>query len=583
MSSDTGQVTSFVGQDADAVGRQVSSREVAQAVLEQTGLLDAAEADALHAVAELAAWICGTSMAAVSLVQDHRQFFAGAVGLAVRETAREDSFCAVAMQTPDRPLLVPDAHADPRFAANALVTGDLRIRSYAGVPLVAPEGVALGAVCALGDTPMALSGSQVSALGSLAAVAVELLQARRTATRLAVALEQVQAARAQEAVSREQFRSVFEHAPLGMTLVDPDGTYLQVNAAFAAMLGRRPEALVGAGSWTVSAPEDAPDDAATGRRLLAARRRVSLREKRYLHADGTRVPALVTTSLVQAQPGRRPVLLNQVESVAARRAAEDRLLEVQSAYDGIISIDDRGRVTAWNLGAQRLLGHPAAVMLGQPLDRVIPPELLGAHQDGVRRAAAGGAPRLLDTTTDVPAAHADGHVVHVELSLSAWAQDDRTGYTAVLRDVTARRRADLLAGLIRHTAATANSAQTSPLPPGGCWSRCAGSWVGWPHTAGPPTTRTPPGRSRTIRTRPRRAVAWPGWPPSATHPLRRRCRWTPRPGWRPPLSCSTASWAARSPAARSGRRWPCRCWPAGPASGCSRSTCRSAPTPPAWS
>ncbi len=418
------------------------------------------ETGPLHAVAELAAWICGTPMAAVSLVEDHRQFFAGAVGLPVRETSRDDSFCAVAMQTPGQPMLVPDALSDPRFATNGLVTGDPHVRSYAGVPLVAPEGVPLGAVCALGATPMHLTDGQVSALGVLAAVTVELLEARRTATQLAVAAEEARAARSQEVLSREQFRAVFEHAPLGMTLVDLDGTYLQVNEAFSAMLGTSVHELVGAGSWTVSAPEDAAEDAAAARRLIAAGRGVSMREKHYLRADGTRVPAVVTTSLVQPRAGERPVLLNQVEPIEQRRAAEARMLEVQSAYDGIISIDDRGAVTAWNLGAQRLFGYSAATMLGQQLERVIPSDLRGPHRDGVECVTAGGAPRLLDGTTQVPAVHADGRIVQVELALSGWAQDDRVGYTAVLRDVTDRLRTEVLAGLVRHAASTANRART---------------------------------------------------------------------------------------------------------------------------
>lgn len=447
------------GEDAGDAGPRLGGND-ARLLLEQTGLLDTPETGPLHAVAELAAWICGTPMAAVSLVQDHRQFFAGAVGLPVRQTSRDDSFCAVAIQTPGQPMLVPDALADPRFATNGLVTGDPHVRSYAGVPLVAPEGVPLGAVCALGATPMDLTEGQVSALGALAGVTVELLQARRTATQLTVAADEARAARSQEELSREQFRAVFEHAPLGMTLVALDGTYLQVNGAFSTMLGRSGNDLVGAGSWTVSAPEDAAEDAATAGRLTAAGRGVALREKHYLRADGTQVPALVTTSLVQLRPDEPPVLLNQVEPIEQRRAAEARLLEVQSAYDGIISVDGRGAVTAWNLGAQRMLGYPAAEMLGQPLERVIPAGLADPQGGGAATVADGDESPLPDGTTQVPAVHADGRILQVELSLSAWAQDDRVGHTAVLRDVTDRLRTEMFAGLVRHAASTANRART---------------------------------------------------------------------------------------------------------------------------
>jgi len=426
----------------------------------ETGLLDAPERESLHAVAELAAWICGTPMAAVSLVQDQRQFFAGSIGLDVRETDRDSSFCAVAMETPDQPMLVPDALADERFAGMSLVVGDPHVRSYAGVPLIAPEGVALGAVCALGSTGMDLSAGQVSALQNLASVAVELLQARREATRHVATLTEVSAAREVEAAAHEQFRTVFEHAPVGMSLVDLSGRFLRVNEAFATILGRPAEDLVGLGSWEVSVAEDAANDEAVARELQAGGRPVSLREKQYLRPDGTRVPALVTTSLVRPPGFGQPVLLNQVESVEQRRAAESRLLELQSVHDGIISVDSDGLVTSWNRGAERLLGHPAGVMLGRRLDRIIPAELLAAHASGLRRVTSGGPARLLGKTVEVPAIRADGRRVLVELSLSGWTQDERAGYTAVLRDVTARRRAELLADLVRHAASTANQAVT---------------------------------------------------------------------------------------------------------------------------
>ena len=152
------------------------------------------------------------------------------------------------------------------------------------------------------------------------------------------------------------------------------------------------------------------------------------------------------------------MLLNQIESVEQRRAAESRLLELQSVHDGLVSIDAHGRVISWNLGAERLFGRSAEQMLGQGLEAIVAPELLSQHNDGVDRLRAGGVPRLVDSTVEVPAVRADGSRLIVELSLSSWSQDGRTGYTAVLRDVTARRRAEMLAELVRHAASTANAA-----------------------------------------------------------------------------------------------------------------------------
>jgi diguanylate cyclase (GGDEF)-like protein/PAS domain S-box-containing protein len=417
-------------------------------------------ADVLHAVAQLAAHICGTSMAAVSLLGETEQMFVGAVGLAVDRTDRASSFCAVAMQTPDVAMVVPDTHTDSRFAANRLVTGDPHIRSYAGVPLIAMEGVPVGAVCALGEQPMALSPAQLSALRALAVVTEQLLHARRTTTHLQSTLVELTAAQRAEQASREQFRTVFDHATTAMTIVDEHGRHLSVNAAFAALVGYSVDELCDRDMPDVTAAGDEGVDLTALSDLVDGSRRAALREKTYRHRDGRLVPALVSTSLIRPEADGPWLLLNHVESLEDRRAAEARLVEVHSAVDGIISIDERGRVVAWNLGAERLLGYSAAEMRGTELDRIIPAHARAAHRAGVARVAGGGAPRLVGEAVEVPVVHADGHELLAQLSLSSWSYDGRPHFTAILRDITEQRRSQVQAALVRHAAVTANSADT---------------------------------------------------------------------------------------------------------------------------
>ena len=89
-------------------------------------------------------------------------------GLAHAETPRDQAFCAHALHTPDRPLVVPDAAADARFADNPSVTEDPGVRFYAGVPLRSPEGHPLGTLCVLDQVPRQLSPEQLGKLGALA-------------------------------------------------------------------------------------------------------------------------------------------------------------------------------------------------------------------------------------------------------------------------------------------------------------------------------------------------------------------------------------------------------------------------------
>jgi diguanylate cyclase (GGDEF)-like protein/PAS domain S-box-containing protein len=355
-------------------------------------------------------------------------------------------------------MVVQDALADPRFATNRLVTGAPHIRFYAGVPLVSVEGVPLGALCALGDRPKVLRDEQIAGLRALATMTMDLLEARRGAGRLARAMHDLTVAQREQAQARQDFEAVFDHAPNGMTLTGPDGTYARVNASFAELVGRTPAELVGSPAGDTTVEADRADDRADLETLVAHGTRSVLREKRYLHRDGSSIPALVTASLVRPQADRPGLVLHQVESIAERRAAEERLTELHSAVDAIISIDSAGRVTSWNRGAERMLGHSAADMRGKTLHAIIPPTLWGAHDQGLARQAA-GAPLTLESAT-VPALRADGRELLVELSLAKWEQGEAAGYTAVLRDISDRHRAEQLADLVRQAAVIANDATT---------------------------------------------------------------------------------------------------------------------------
>jgi len=155
-----------------------SAESARVAALDRYAILDTEPEQTFDDLVVLAAHVCKAPIAMLSLVDDHRQWFKSKVGVEIRETPRETSFCAHAIQQQDL-FIVPDTWNDARFRENPMVLDDPHIRFYAGAPLINEEGFALGTLCVIDRQPRELDEAQKDALKSLSRLALGQMEFRR--------------------------------------------------------------------------------------------------------------------------------------------------------------------------------------------------------------------------------------------------------------------------------------------------------------------------------------------------------------------------------------------------------------------
>lgn len=143
-------------------------------------VLDSKPEESFDRITRLAQSILRMPMVLISLVDRDRQWFKSRQGVAATEATRDNSFCTHTIRGAE-PLIVNDAHVDPRFANSPLVVDEPHIRSYFGVPLRTREGYNVGMLCTMDTTVRQLSREQIDILRDLARLVVDELELRMVA------------------------------------------------------------------------------------------------------------------------------------------------------------------------------------------------------------------------------------------------------------------------------------------------------------------------------------------------------------------------------------------------------------------
>jgi len=316
------------GVRAISSGREESERRRVEA-LERYAIFDSPREDVFDEIVRLAADICDMPIAVINFVGADRQFFKAEVGLGVRETPVETSFCAHAVQHDDF-LLVPDATRDSRFAHFPQVTGEEGIRFYAGAMLRTPDGVPVGSVCVLDTRPRELSELQRRTLEVFARQIMQQLDLRLAMTELA---EQ-----------ERRYRLLFDSMDEGFCVIEfldgphgplSDYVHIEANAAYAENAGI-PD-VIGQRLRDMVSPEAADDWAARYRSVLVSGEAIRFEREleetgRYLSLSAFRIepPALKQVAvLFQDVTGRRRA---ELELIDLNRTLEHRVEEERARF-----------------------------------------------------------------------------------------------------------------------------------------------------------------------------------------------------------------------------------------------------------
>jgi len=145
--------------------------------LKELDILDTLEESAYDDLTHLAAQICDTPIALVSLIDETRQWFKSHHGLDASETSREMAFCGHAINQ-DELFIIEDADHDPRFIDNPLVTAAPYVKFYAGAPLIMDSNIRIGTLCVIDNHARSITGEQKESLAALARQVVSQLQLR---------------------------------------------------------------------------------------------------------------------------------------------------------------------------------------------------------------------------------------------------------------------------------------------------------------------------------------------------------------------------------------------------------------------
>ncbi len=416
------------------------------AALHGYDILDTPPEAAFQDLARLAALICGTPIALIGFVDAQRVWLKAAIGLDLHEVCPSGTPCGQVLRQRSV-LVIEDLASHPDFGRHPLVTGEMGLRFFAGVPLITGEGWAIGALCVADRVPRQLRQEQREALVSLSGQVITQLDHRRNARRLEQSIANHEATEAALRAAEAKYRDIFENAGEGIFQTTPAGHYLAANPKLAGIYGYpSPEALIAAVRDIRHQIYVDPHRRDEFIRLMNERGEVTNFESQVFRHDGG-VIWISENARAVCDAGRTVRYFEgTVEDITDRRRAEEALRHSELLYHSLVEClpqsifrkDTAGRFTFVNQLFCQTLGRGAAEILGKTDFDLFPAELAAKYQEDDRRVM--GSAATLDTIEAHRRGPGDQIFVHVLKTPLRDGDGQVIGVQGIFWDVTERRR-----------------------------------------------------------------------------------------------------------------------------------------------